>query len=228
MHFQTGELYHIFNQGNNREKIFFSRENYLFFLTKIKAHILPHADVLAWCLMPNHFHLMIYVHTVEVARIENTDARSLTSATHTMTSSHRMSSSNANHLPLKQQKLQSINQSIAILLRSYTRDINEEESRMGSVFRPHTKAECLTTPQGITPSFFNTVFGTRINVRIPEKEYPQACFNYIHQNPIQAKLAKLPEDWEFSSYPDYCGARAGKLINRKRAEELGIKYLLIR
>ena len=94
MHFQTGELYHIFNQGNNREKIFFSRENYLFFLTKIKAHILPHADVLAWCLMPNHFHLMIYVHTVEVARIENTDARSLTSATHTMTSSHRMSKEN--------------------------------------------------------------------------------------------------------------------------------------
>lgn len=148
--------------------------------------------------------------------------------THTMTSSHRMSSSNANHLPLKQQKLQSINQSIAILLRSYTRAINEQESRTGSLFRPHTKAECLTTPQGITPSFFNTVFGTRINVRIPEKEYPQACFNYIHQNPIQAKLAKLPEDWEFSSYPDYCGARAGKLINRKRAEELGIKYLLIR
>lgn len=209
MHFQTGELYHIFNQGNNREKIFLSRDNYIFFLNKIKTHILPYADVLAWCLMPNHFHLMIYVHTLEVARIENTDARS-------------MSSSNANHLPLKQQQLQSINQSIAILLRSYTRAINEQESRTGSLFRPHTKAECLTTSRGITPSFFNTAFGTRINVRIPEKEYPQACFNYIHQNPVKAKLVSQLEDWEFSSYPDYCGARNGRLINRERAKEFGL------
>lgn len=225
MHFQTGELYHIFNQGNNREKIFLSRENYIFFLNKVKAHILPHADVLAWCLMPNHFHLMIYVHTVEVVQDESSDTRSITSATHQMTLSHQMSCPNANQLSVKREKIQSINQSIAILLRSYTRAINLQEGRTGSLFRPHTKAECLTAPQGITPSFFNSTFGTRINVRIPEKEYPQACFNYIHQNPIQAKLTKLPEDWEFSSYPDYCGARVGKLINRKRAEEFGLVWL---
>jgi len=66
MVFETGHLYHIYNQGNNRQKIFFSREHYLFFLNKIKKHILPHADILAWCLMPNHFHLMIYVKDVSV------------------------------------------------------------------------------------------------------------------------------------------------------------------
>jgi len=60
MNFETGNLYHIYNQGNNRQKIFFSRENYLFFLNKIKTHILPHADIVAWCLLPNHFHLMVY------------------------------------------------------------------------------------------------------------------------------------------------------------------------
>jgi len=49
MNFEPGNLYHIYNQGNNRQKIFFSRENYLFFLNKIKKHILPHADILAWC-----------------------------------------------------------------------------------------------------------------------------------------------------------------------------------
>ena len=66
MIFETGDLYHIYNQGNNKQRIFFSRENYLYFLTKINQHILPHADVLAWCLMPNHFHLMVYVHTKEI------------------------------------------------------------------------------------------------------------------------------------------------------------------
>lgn len=235
MNFRTGDLYHVFNQGNNRQKIFFTRDNYLFFLTKIKLHILPHADILAWCLMPNHFHLMIYVHTLEVtvgnlsiggatsSRTPNSMHKdlnkeigiSLTSShpnTHQMTPSHQMSSL----------RKQDIRQSIAIMLRSYTRAINLQENRTGSLFKPHTHAECLTTPQGITPSFFNTAFGAQINVRIPEKEYPQACFNYIHQNPAKAKLVVQPEDWEFSSYPDYCGARNGKLINRERATELGL------
>ncbi|MFA5647265.1 MAG: hypothetical protein WC951_03050 [Bacteroidales bacterium] len=65
MIFEKSHLYHVYNQGNNRQRIFFSRENYLFFLEKIKKHVLPYADVLAWCLMPNHFHLMAYVNEVE-------------------------------------------------------------------------------------------------------------------------------------------------------------------
>jgi len=60
---KEGNIYHVFNQGNNRENIFFSRENYLYFLSKINIYIKPHADILAWCLMPNHFHLMLYIHS---------------------------------------------------------------------------------------------------------------------------------------------------------------------
>lgn len=234
MHFQTGELYHIFNQGNNREKIFLSRDNYLFFLNKIKTHILPHADVLAWCLMPNHFHLMIYVHTLEVVHDESSDTRQMLPDTTVSdiggaTSSrtpNKAPNSTPNKAPNSKATFRHLNAEIGILLASYTRAINIQEQRSGSLFRDKTKAECLTTPQGITPSFFNTAFGTRINVRIPEKEYPQACFNYIHQNPTKVKLVKQPGDWEFSSYPDYCGARNGKLINRNRAEELGLVWLL--
>jgi putative transposase len=107
--------------------------------------------------------------------------------------------------------------SIAIMLRSYTRAINKQEKRSGSLFRAHTKADCVSKDNGITPSFYNTAFGTQI--RIPEKEYPQACFNYIHMNPVKAKLVDNPEDWEFSSFPDYSGKRSGKLINRQRAAE---------
>ena len=58
---EQGHLYHIFNQGNNRQIIFYRPENYHFFLKKIGSYILPFADILAWCLMPNHFHLMVYI-----------------------------------------------------------------------------------------------------------------------------------------------------------------------
>ena len=86
MNFESGNLYHIYNQGNNRQQLFFSRENYLFFLKKIKKHILPHADILAWCLMPNHFHLMIYVKDVIIAN---------EASTHGVTSSHPVSRGNS-------------------------------------------------------------------------------------------------------------------------------------
>ena len=36
---------------------------------------------------------------------------------------------------------------------------------------------------------------------------------YVHQNPILAKLVSKIEDWEFSSFPDYIGARNGTLVN---------------
>ena len=66
MEFSNGQIYHVYNRGNNSQTVFFSRENYLFFLEKVRKYLSPHADILAWCLMPNHFHLMISVSFVEV------------------------------------------------------------------------------------------------------------------------------------------------------------------
>jgi len=50
--------YHIYNRGNNRERIFFEPDNYLFFLKKIKEYLVPVADVLVYCLMPTHYHVV--------------------------------------------------------------------------------------------------------------------------------------------------------------------------
>lgn len=52
-------VYHVYNQGNNKQKIFFAEENYHFFIRKMKTHLLPHAHLLCYCLMPNHFHWLL-------------------------------------------------------------------------------------------------------------------------------------------------------------------------
>jgi putative transposase len=125
--------------------------------------------------------------------------------------------------PVSSSKLKTIsfNDSIGILLRSYARAINKQEQRVGALFREETKAECVTPIEGITPSFYNTSSGTLIQISNPEIEYPQICFNYIHFNPVVSHLVDHPEEWEFSSYRDYCGIRDGKLINRVIAKEFG-------
>lgn len=51
--------YHIYNCGNNKEDIFIEEENYTYFLKLIKKYILTVSKVLSYCLLKNHFHLLI-------------------------------------------------------------------------------------------------------------------------------------------------------------------------
>jgi putative transposase len=55
-----GGIYHIFNRGSHRQEIFRESQNYLFVIGKIK-HYLPELNLtmLAYCLMPNHYHFLI-------------------------------------------------------------------------------------------------------------------------------------------------------------------------
>jgi len=224
MQIEKGYIYHIYNQGNNRQKIFFERENYLFFLKKMKTHLLPFCDILAYCLMPNHFHWMVLVNELELSRSE------LNKLSRSATSSFRASQGLTQSQTLTE-KRQSFNDSIGVMLRSYTRAINKQRSTTGALFRKATKAECLNNTNGVSPSFFTvnrvspsffTVNGvTQINIQYPEKQYPQICFNYIHQNPVNANLVKKDVDWEFSSALDYAGLRDEKLVNK----EIALKYI---
>ena len=54
-------FYHIYNRGINGENIFKTDQNYLFFLKKMSAFLAPVCDVYAYCLMPNHFHLLVKI-----------------------------------------------------------------------------------------------------------------------------------------------------------------------
>ncbi|NNJ12539.1 hypothetical protein EKD04_019625 [Chloroflexales bacterium ZM16-3] len=56
-----GRYYHIFNRGNNRENLFHEERNYVYFLRLYKSHIEPVAETFAYCLLPNHFHLLMRV-----------------------------------------------------------------------------------------------------------------------------------------------------------------------
>ncbi len=59
-----GAYYHIYNRGNNRETIFHTDENYRYFLGKYAKYLQPVLDTYAYCLLPNHFHLVARVKTL--------------------------------------------------------------------------------------------------------------------------------------------------------------------
>lgn len=54
-------LYHIYNRGNNQQRIFLEEKNYDFFLRKAHNELEGQLDFLTYCLMPNHFHFLVYI-----------------------------------------------------------------------------------------------------------------------------------------------------------------------
>ena len=58
---EYGTYYHIYNRGTNGEVLFKHNKYYSEFLDLYAEYIVPVADTLAYCLMSNHFHLLIRV-----------------------------------------------------------------------------------------------------------------------------------------------------------------------
>lgn len=57
--FKSNNVYHVYNHGNADDNIFREEDNYRYFLKRYAHYIYPVAKTFAFCLMPNHFHLMI-------------------------------------------------------------------------------------------------------------------------------------------------------------------------
>ena len=63
------EYYHLYNRGHNRDRIFFERENYDYFLRRLCKYVVPeHAIVVAYVLMPNHYHFILRVVTQHLSQ----------------------------------------------------------------------------------------------------------------------------------------------------------------
>ena len=60
MIYEQGGIYHLFNRGCDKRDIFLGNSNYRFFLRKIRLTKEKYnLDIISYCLMPNHFHLLV-------------------------------------------------------------------------------------------------------------------------------------------------------------------------
>jgi len=117
-----GEIYHVYNRGNNKQRIFYTNEHYYFFLEKVRRYIVPYCEILAYSLLPNHFHFLItpnektnipFTRDVETAIDIKTNGISMSQFSH----------------------------GFQMLLSSYAKAINKRHKRTGSLFTQNTKAK---------------------------------------------------------------------------------------
>ena len=146
--FVQGNYYHIYNRGVNRQKIFFSKENYFHCLRLLSKYSKAYlVTVIAYCLMPNHYHLLV-----------------------------------------RQDSEIGFPKLIKTVFNAYVQAVNKQLGRKGTLFEGRSK-----------------------HVHVDKDEYILHLCRYIHLNPVEAGLARMPEDWIFSNYRDWIGRRQGKL-----------------
>lgn len=146
---QPNSSYHIFNHANGFENIFTKDENYRFFLDKYNQYILPIAETYAYCLLPNHFHLMVRIRRKEVIEelirsVENSNFSKV---------------SNFGKVEPVGTVEYYISKQFANLFSCYTQSFNKVNKRRGSLFLKNFRRELIDNKK----YFLNAVIYTHRN-----------------------------------------------------------------
>ena len=130
------QFYHVFSRAVGSEKLFISNENYLYFLRKMKHHILPVADVFAYSLLPNHFHLLVRIKQMETlnAYFENRKSKPFNEL--------------VNDMP------DFVMEQFSNWLNGYTKAFNKMYNRKGGLFIDYLKRSEALTDTDITSFIF--------------------------------------------------------------------------
>ena len=81
---------------------------------------------------------------------------------------------------------------------------------MQAVFNVYTKA--FNTKYKLSGTLFEGPFKA---IHVDRNEYLLHLCRYIHRNPLDARIAIKPEQWDYSNYAEFIGKRNGTLVDRE-------------
>ena len=119
---EQGTYYHIYNRGNNGDDVFFDTESYYYYLKLYDKYISPVADTLAWCLLKNHFHILVYIKL-----------------------NHEINPENLEFSTVEKPKIISASKQFSHLFNAYTQAINKKFKRTGSLFETTFERKKVTS-----------------------------------------------------------------------------------
>lgn len=187
--------YHIYNRGNNKQPIFFNEDNYRYFLRKYRQYMDGYWHTLAYALMGNHFHLVVRVRSeAELIKNGSEDFKRVSKGLITRLNkdflsfknleslSRNPSFQNLVNLPLNpdlrsQILAWAISERFRRFLMGYSKAINKQQDRTGSLFQKNYKRKELES---------------RENIR--------RAMCYVHHNPIHHGFAIDYDQYEWCSY----------------------------
>jgi hypothetical protein len=187
------QFYHIYNRGINGTDIFIEEKNYAFFLNKYIQYIEPIAETYAYCLLKNHFHIMVRMRSVEeiIAAVQpKVKAKGGTGA-------NVGEVQNLADVELDPEILASklISRRFGTFFNSYSQSINKVHGRTGSLFEEPFR-------------------------RIPINSENYGCWliYYIHANPQKHRFVEDFREYPHSSWRSFL-SKGNTRIKRNEALE---------
>lgn len=164
---EPGKYYHLYTHANGSENLFRNDENFRYFLKRYEDFIPYVADTLAWCLMPNHLHLLVRVNSEEEiikANLRNPSVRQQKDLGGLSAIEKRISKQFGNLFNRPQTSEVStrpdlgglniiekrISKQFGNLFNSYTKSYNKMYGRMGSLFIPNFKRKEINSDSYFT------------------------------------------------------------------------------
>ena len=188
---EPDRTYHVFNHAVGHENFFQNDDNYIFFLKKIKKWVLPVADIFAYCLMPNHFHIVVRIKNLELLNelwIEKLRKRNRVNKFGEADSS-KMQLLILNDL---------ITEQFSHCFNSYAQSYNKMYDRKGSLFKQSFQRKWIDT-----------------------NDYLYRVICYIHNNPVIHGFVKKKEEWKYSSYSAINGNKPTLVLKEEVLELFG-------
>jgi putative transposase len=154
-----GNYYHIFNRGNNGQNIFYTKNNYFHFLNLLKKYLSDYASIIAYCLLSNHFHLVIKIDD----SIKN------------------------NQITDDEEIGKIVSSQLRRMFISYSMAINKQENRTGSLFEKNFKRLEITEQEYLQYAIFYVHYNPeKHGVMSNFKDHRFSSYKtYLSTNPTQ-------------------------------------------
>lgn len=193
---EYGNYYHIFNRGINGTNLFLSKENYLYFMDLYKKHIPKTADTFAYCLLKNHFHVLVRIKDED--EIEYMQRKTPTVVTNpvgglkgnTLT---ELVNPIGGLLSKKNKALTGYKTTVRLPRKKYN-----PSSQFSHLFNAY--AQAFNKQNKRTGSLFERPFERRL---IDTEKYFIELVSYIHNNPVHHGFVDTINNYPWSSYRAY-------------------------
>ena len=198
---EYGKYYHIYNRAVGKDILFRYHANYEHFLRLYDKYIEPVAETFAWCLMPNHLHLLVrikekeeigYMPPLKVNPDRSDRPCQVSKWQRTADEGNLSGPGNCRADRVYTKKKPTPVRQFSHLFNAYTKAFNIRYDRHGSLFCRSFERICATT-----------------------EKYFRHLVWYIHNNPVHHGFVEHMIEYPWSSYQTMISVKPTKLSRDK-------------
>lgn len=175
--FEEENFYHVYNRTVNKQPMFKTENNYEYFLKQYDKYLSPVVDTYCYCLLGNHFHLMIHINRladlIAFKKLSNPEDLQMDKTAH-----------------------QIVSHQFKKFFQSYAMAFNKQHDRIGTLFQTPFKRTCVDKDDYFTHLIYYIHANPQLHGLIHDfREWKWSSYKRI----LMANLSKLKKkevfDW---------------------------------